>query len=449
MKFKVLSRSNKEHTKDVASEVGKVHRNLDPRLHPMERQVEYQRALQAVKLDRMFAKPFVAAFEGHLDSVHCLAKDPTNLSLMLSGGCDGEVRLWNMQKKELCHKVSAHKGFVTGMVTAPDGAAYFSAGSDKAVRLWDIEGSRQMDQHGEARPLAEYLGDRPFSSIDHHCEKSMFCTAGGNLELWDVTRQRPITTFNWGIDQVTACRFNKVETDLILCTMSDRSICVYDTRVEQATQKMVLPMKSNNVCWNPMEPMTFAVANEDHNIYQFDARKMDKAQLVFVSHVAAVLDVDYAPTGKELVSGSFDNTVRLWKTDMCDGTSRDIYHTKRMRRVWTAKWSLDNNYVVTGSDDMNVRLWKSRASVPLKQLFFREKKKLEYSDKLRERFGEFDEIKKISKQRLIPKYIKTAQKKKRVITRSRQAKLRNQQGNTKRILEGPVLKRDCVVELAE
>ena len=32
-------------------------------------------------------------------------------------------------------------------------------------------------------------------------------------------------------------------------------------------------------------------------------------------HVAAVIDVDYAPTGKEFVSGSYDKTIRIFPAD--------------------------------------------------------------------------------------------------------------------------------------
>eukprot|EP01060_Flectonema_neradi_P005911 TRINITY_DN13968_c0_g1_i2.p1 TRINITY_DN13968_c0_g1~~TRINITY_DN13968_c0_g1_i2.p1 ORF type:complete len:450 (+),score=85.90 TRINITY_DN13968_c0_g1_i2:91-1440(+) len=446
MKFKILSRSDREHTKDRGSDVTKVHRNLDPKLHPFDRQKEYQRALTAAKLDRMFAKPFVGALEGHTDAVSCLAKDPTSLSLILSGSYDGEIRLWNLQRRQLCHKVNAHRGNVSGLVVAPDGSSYLSCSSDKSVRLWDMEGDNQMDADGEPRPLAEYLGDRSFTSVDHHWGKGIIATAGCDLQTWDLTRQAPISTFNWGIEQITQCKYNKVETDLILCCMSDRAVCIYDSRVEQATQKSILSMKTNKLCWNPMEPMTFVCANEDHNLYQFDVRKMDKAQLVFVSHVAAVLDVDYSPTGKEIVSSSFDKTIRLWGTDICNGTSRDVYHTKRMRRVWAAQWSLDNKFIISGSDDYSVRIWKANASAPLKHLYLREKKKLEYNTKLRERFGEFEEIKKINNQRMIPKYIKTAQRKKKVMANSRIRKLKNQQANTKRTVERPTIKKDVIVQ---
>ena len=66
-------------------------RNYDPSLHPFEAPREYTRALNAAKLERVFAKPFLASLDGHRDGVHCLCKHPTSLSVILSGAYDGEV----------------------------------------------------------------------------------------------------------------------------------------------------------------------------------------------------------------------------------------------------------------------------------------------------------------------------------------------------------------------
>lgn len=66
-------------------------RNYDPALHPLETPREYTRALNAVKLERVFAKPFVGCLDGHRDGVTCLGKHPRHLSWLYSGSCDGEV----------------------------------------------------------------------------------------------------------------------------------------------------------------------------------------------------------------------------------------------------------------------------------------------------------------------------------------------------------------------
>lgn len=53
-------------------------------------------------------------------------------------------------------------------------------------------------------------------------------------------------------------------------------------------RKIVMEMRSNALAWNPMEPFNFTVANEDHNLYTFDMRKMQRALLVHKDHVSAV-----------------------------------------------------------------------------------------------------------------------------------------------------------------
>lgn len=68
-----------------------VPRNYDPVLHPFEVPREYTRALNATKLERVFAKPFLSSLDGHRDGVNCMAKHPKSLSTVLSGACDGEV----------------------------------------------------------------------------------------------------------------------------------------------------------------------------------------------------------------------------------------------------------------------------------------------------------------------------------------------------------------------
>ncbi len=68
------------------------------------------------------------------------------------------------------------------------------------------------------------------------------------------------------------------------------------------------------------------------------------------------MDVDFSPTGREFVAGSYDRTVRIYNHKA--GHSRDVYHTQRMQRVFAVRFSGDGSYVFSGSDDMNLRVWK-------------------------------------------------------------------------------------------
>lgn len=47
------------------------------------------RALNAAKMERMFAKPFVGSLEGHVDAVEVLARKPASLTTVASASWDG------------------------------------------------------------------------------------------------------------------------------------------------------------------------------------------------------------------------------------------------------------------------------------------------------------------------------------------------------------------------
>jgi WD repeat and SOF domain-containing protein 1 len=138
MKVKVLKRNPQDYIRDRASDIQKVPRNLDPALHPLEGPREYTRALNAAKLERVFAKPFLGSLSGHTDGVYCMCKHPTRLSTMLSGSCDGVVKVWDLSKLECQGSCLAHTGFVRGVCVDSTGESFLSVGEDKNVKIWSL-----------------------------------------------------------------------------------------------------------------------------------------------------------------------------------------------------------------------------------------------------------------------------------------------------------------------
>eukprot|EP01047_Picozoa_sp_COSAG01_P018795 COSAG01_NODE_1026_length_12047_cov_169.108554_8_plen_350_part_00 len=288
MKIKVLNRSSSECTRERASDLQRVFRNPDPALHPFERAREYTRALNAVKLDKVFAKPFVSAMDGHSDGVFCMAKNQKKLNILASGACDGEVRVWRLSGRSCLYSFEgAHQGFVRGLTWGADATHLLSCGDDKSIKLWDCNIDR-LDE-GEAvsqTPVATFIGARGFTSIDHSWGGARhFATAGGALDVWDTHHSKPLHSFNWGVDTILSVRYNPAEAHVVGSTASDRSIALYDTRLQTPIRKIVLQMCSNAMAWNPMEAFNFTVANEDHNLYSFDMRKLEQAICVHMDHV--------------------------------------------------------------------------------------------------------------------------------------------------------------------
>eukprot|EP00040_Diaphanoeca_grandis_P005438 m.32831 g.32831 ORF g.32831 m.32831 type:complete len:451 (-) comp16707_c0_seq1:116-1468(-) len=424
MKVKVISRDRADYTRTTKHDIQKVATNLDPKLHPLEAPREYQRALNATKLERTFAKPFVGALAGHTDGVSCLAKHPTKLTRLLSGSCDGELRLWDLSSKKCLHVAKLHQGFVQGVCMTPDGNHYVTVGQDKHIRIGKLsEEDLSLDSEMMLEEPTTIMSKNFFTGVDHHRRQSTFATSGSVVDLWSMHRSEPITSFSWGADTINTIKFNPVEVNVLATAADDRNIVLYDIRAATPIRKLIMAMKTNKICWNPMEAFNFTCANEDHNLYTFDMRKMTRAINVHKDHVSAVLDIDYSPTGKEFVSGGYDKSTRIFSSTQ--GRSREVYHTKRMQRIFAVQWSSDNKYVLTGSDEMNIRLWKTDASEHLGTMSARQRSAQKYNTALKDRFRHHPDIKRIARHRHVPKAIFKAKALKATMERAASKKVAN------------------------
>ncbi|EZA57285.1 hypothetical protein DMN91_003262 [Ooceraea biroi] len=423
MKVKVLSRNPDEYLRETKRDIHKIPRNYDPSLHPFEAAREYTKALNAVKLERVFAKPFISSLEGHKDAIYCMCKHPSQLSTLVSGAYDGEVRVWSLAHGTCTRTILAHDGIVRGVVYVPDGERFITIGDDKTIKTWTASAS-------EEEPLNTIICKTVLTGITHHRYDPLFVTCGEGCHMWDETRNEPVRTFKWGVDSVHDVRFNPVQKNLLASCASDRSIILYDTRDTGPMKRIVMKLRSNKLCWNPMEAVTFTCANEDYNLYTYDVRKLKTPVNVHRDHVEAVIDVDYSPTGKEFVSGSYDKSIRIFEVDK--GHSREVYHTKRMHRLTCVGWSLDNKYVISGSDEMNLRVWKAKASEKLGILRAREKQALQVNETLKQKFAAHPQVRRIARHRQVPKHIYNARAELRTIREKEKRKEANRRYHSKK-----------------
>ncbi len=70
-------------------------------------------------------------------AVTALAISPDG-NLLVAGGDDGLIRLWDPQAGQLLQSWPGHEGSVETLVISPDGAFLVSGGADKTVRVWDL-----------------------------------------------------------------------------------------------------------------------------------------------------------------------------------------------------------------------------------------------------------------------------------------------------------------------
>lgn len=415
MKIKTISRSSDTYVPVRNTQESALPRNLDPALHPFERAREYTKALNATKMERMFAQPFIGQLgDGHRDAIYSIAKNFDTINQVATGSGDGVVKYWDLVSREEKVSFKAHYGLVSGLVVTPNTHHMLSCGDDKTIKLWSVNtqdfntniNDEQIYDTKDDGLIKTFLGEHAFKGLDHHRDDGIFVTGGLSIQLWDVNRSKYISDLSWGADNINSVKFNKTQTNIIASCGSDNSIVLYDTRTNSPIQKVVTSLRTNAISWNPMEAFNFATGSDDHNAYYWDMRNLNRSLNVYKDHVSSVMDLDFSPTGEELVTGSYDKTIRIFKTRL--GHLRDIYHTKRMQRVHAVKFSTDAKYILSGSDDYNVRIWRTVANDRAKIKSARERAKLEYDDALKERFKFMPEIKRISRHRHLPQNVKKA-----------------------------------------
>ena len=176
VKVRAICRNEKEHVKQTNSDLLKVQRNpSNAAMHPFQQAREYQRALNAAKLEKLFAKPFLAAMDTHSDAVVTLAKNRHNLADMISASADGEVVFWNLPSRKALHIINAHPGQVRGITFANSkqlsaDTVFVSTGDDKKVHIWSLAAIKRQHNEGVVKNFtarATFASKHMLQSIDH------------------------------------------------------------------------------------------------------------------------------------------------------------------------------------------------------------------------------------------------------------------------------------------
>lgn len=79
--------------------------------------------------------------------------------------------------------------------------------SHNTVKLWQLPENNinTYSKDGE-KPMATWLGDDAFLSIDHQRKTSTFATTAANvLALWDPKRSEPLSKLSWGDGLYFSC----------------------------------------------------------------------------------------------------------------------------------------------------------------------------------------------------------------------------------------------------
>ncbi|EMS63577.1 Transducin beta-like protein 3 [Triticum urartu] len=311
----------------------------------------------------------------------------SNFFLVGARSDDGTVRVWNLESKKCIAVLNAHFSTVTSLALSEDGLTLLSAGRDKVVNVWDLRkyASKKTVPAYEMIEGVSFIG--PGSGI-------LACLGVEAAKLKEKTDGYFLTVGERGIVRIwclesAVCVFEQQSSDVtinseneesrrgftattmlpddqgILCVTADQQFLFYScTRTDEGTFQLNLYKRL--IGYNDEildlkfvgeEEQYLAVATNLEQVRVYDVASMS-CSYVLAGHTEIVvcLDTCVSTSGKTLVvTGSKDNTVRLWDMEKrsCIGTGKG--HLGAIGCVAFSKKS--KNFFVSGSSDRTIKVW--------------------------------------------------------------------------------------------
>lgn len=125
--------------------------------------------------------------DAHTGWVSCVRFSPVSLQpIIVSGGWDKMVKVWNSTNCKLRTNLVGHTGYVNSVTVSPDGSLCASGGKDGVAMLWDL---------AEGKRLYSLDAGDIIHSLCFSPNRYWLCAATqSSIKIWDLESKSPVDT---------------------------------------------------------------------------------------------------------------------------------------------------------------------------------------------------------------------------------------------------------------
>jgi WD40 repeat protein/serine/threonine protein kinase len=259
--------------------------------------------------------------------------------------------LWQQCQGDQLFILGYHSNGVSAVGFLPDGKTAYSAGKDKAVRLWDLESKREIGllAHDYAVTVAACSPDGRWLATGTQAQQEE-----GPLRLWNLTtREAVILTTNFWL------RRNSIvfspDSQLLAFVDVYKGVHLWSVPARQEIARFpayVHFQDALGVAFSPDGRTLACNENETGEIVLWDVYSQSEIKRL-KGHKRYVMSLAFTPDGQTLISGSTDKTVKLW--DITKGRERNTF-TNYGAGVGGLRMSPDGKMLATGGSAGNQRI---------------------------------------------------------------------------------------------
>ncbi|WP_106396429.1 WD40 repeat domain-containing serine/threonine protein kinase [Actinocorallia populi] len=260
---------------------------------------------------------------GHTSAVSTVAFNPDG-TVLVSGGDDGTVRLWDPDSGRTTRRLADQTGRV--LLTAfGSGGTLLSGGDDATAHLRDLATDRT------SRLLTSHPG--PVHAMAFSPDGTVLVTGGddASVRLWGGVTARPIRVLTGHTKPVRAVAFSPDGT-ILASGGDDGTVRLWNPGSGRLLGALTGHSGAvNSAAFSP-DGEILATAGDDAAVYLWHVAAANAIR-VLTDHPGPVRAVAFAPDGAVLASGGDDGTTLLW--NMASATPlRDLTaHTGPVRAL--------------------------------------------------------------------------------------------------------------------
>jgi len=169
--------------------------------------------------------------QGHTEWASTVRFSPnTSNPMIISGGWDKLVKVWNLGNCKLRTNLPGHSGYINTVTVSPDGSLCASGGKDGTVRLWDLN---------EGKHLYSLEGGDIINSLTFSPTRYWLCAATDSaVKIWDLESKSLVADLNKNHPDFQAKSANpaaltvawSADGSTLFAGYSDNLIRVWETR---------------------------------------------------------------------------------------------------------------------------------------------------------------------------------------------------------------------------
>jgi hypothetical protein len=310
---------------------------------------------------------------GHTADVTTIRFSPDD-TLLMTGDASGRCILWRLDavagEWTLHKRLTNHSAVITAAAFTPSGGRLLTASGDRSVAQWDVATGQELI------PLV-LRHDAWVTSLAITPDGRLAVTASedGKVRVWDIAQARVLHTLLDSAEVVASVAVTPDSQMAITASPSERTVRLWNlaTGKEIRDQGEIKPgplldlRTRSDVLWaatlSPAGDQVLTLGGNVARLWRLDG---GEEEMSFSPH-GAVASASYSPDGKFIVTGSWDNSAKIW--DAATGRAVRKLTGGHTLYINSAVFSRDGAQVLTASDDKTARLWDATTGKPLPIIF--------------------------------------------------------------------------------